>query len=158
MVNSVLLFRMKSGSCPRRSSAALTPRTIAHAALPFGSSSRSSDPHAPCPTNPASFARCATATRLEFTSVEACALKSLTLFRFRISAPPKPSGRGPHFAQFWCNISPFRINTSKSVSKQRTLTTSRMNTYEKQAVGGGVGFSVAAHPHTSSGVPHSICS
>jgi len=37
---------------------------------------------------------------------------------------------GPFSAQFWCNVSPFRINTSKSVSKQMTLTTFRMNTYE----------------------------
>ncbi len=43
-----------------------------------------------------------------------------------------------HSAQFWCNISPFRINTCKSVSKQRTLTSFRMNTYEKQAGWGGV--------------------
>src|SRR5258708_10177582 len=34
-------------------------------------------------------------------------------------------------AQFWCNVSPFRINTCKSVSKQRTSTSFRMNTYEK---------------------------
>ena|SRR5437879_5302640 len=40
-------------------------------------------------------------------------------------------------AQFWCNISSFRINTCKSVSKQRTSTTFRMNTYEKtRGVGG----------------------
>jgi hypothetical protein len=38
-----------------------------------------------------------------------------------------------YFAQFWCNASPFRINTCKSVSKQTTLTSFRMNTYEKQA-------------------------
>src|SRR5258708_27708382 len=34
-------------------------------------------------------------------------------------------------------VSPFRMNTCKSVSKQRTLTTFRMNTYEKQGEGGG---------------------
>ena len=34
------------------------------------------------------------------------------------------------------SISPFRINTCKTVSKQRTLTTFRMNTYEKQGEGG----------------------
>src|SRR6266852_6486256 len=34
-------------------------------------------------------------------------------------------------------VSPFRMNTCKSVSKQRTLTTFRMNTYEKTwGVGG----------------------
>ncbi len=32
-------------------------------------------------------------------------------------------------------INPFRINTCESVSKQRTLTTFRMNTYEKQGEG-----------------------
>jgi hypothetical protein len=40
-------------------------------------------------------------------------------------------------AQFWCNISPFRINTCKSVSKQRTSTSFRMNTYEKTPGGWG---------------------
>src|SRR2546427_848711 len=45
--------------------------------------------------------------------------------------------KSPHFAQFWCNISSFRINTSKSVSKQTTLTPFRINTYEKQGEGGG---------------------
>src|SRR5467141_3254755 len=42
-------------------------------------------------------------------------------------------------AQFWCNVSPFRMNTCKSVSKQRTLTPFRMNTYEKQG-GRGYGY------------------
>src|SRR5260370_28992950 len=41
-------------------------------------------------------------------------------------------GERAHFAQFWCNISPFRINTYKSVSKRTTLTSFRINTYEKQ--------------------------
>src|SRR5260370_7228317 len=40
-------------------------------------------------------------------------------------------------AQFLCSISPFRINTCKSVSKQRTSTSFRMNTYEKPPGGGG---------------------
>ncbi len=35
-------------------------------------------------------------------------------------------------------VSPFRMNTCKSVSKQRTLTTFRMNTYEKTGGGGRV--------------------
>jgi 16S rRNA (adenine1518-N6/adenine1519-N6)-dimethyltransferase len=39
----------------------------------------------------------------------------------------------PQFAQFWCNVSAFKINTCKSVSKQTTLSTFRINTYEKQA-------------------------
>src|SRR5229473_4383239 len=34
-------------------------------------------------------------------------------------------------------ISPFRMNTCESVSKQRTLTTFRMNTYEKRGEGRG---------------------
>src|SRR5712692_6452730 len=48
-----------------------------------------------------------------------------------------------HSAQSWCSVSPFRTNTFrclskqrtpsfKSVSKERTLTPFRMNTYEKQ--------------------------
>src|SRR5260370_11476074 len=43
----------------------------------------------------------------------------------------KKQRKCPNSAQFWCNLSPFRINTCKSVSKQRTLTPFRMNTYEK---------------------------
>src|SRR5256885_2116524 len=35
-------------------------------------------------------------------------------------------------------LSPFRINTYKTVSKQRILTTFRMNTYEKRGEGGPV--------------------
>jgi len=35
------------------------------------------------------------------------------------------------------SITSFRINTCKSVSKQRTLTTFRINTYEKRGEGGG---------------------
>src|SRR5258708_5887926 len=49
-------------------------------------------------------------------------------------------------AQFWCNISPFRINTCKSVSKQITSTPFRMNTYEKNP--GWWGHS--SHPGTTS--------
>src|SRR3989442_380070 len=41
-----------------------------------------------------------------------------------------------HFVQFWCNVSLFKINTCKTVSKQTTLTTFRMNTYGKQGGGG----------------------
>src|SRR2546425_5946222 len=44
--------------------------------------------------------------------------------------------KSPHFAQFWCTVNPFRINTCKSVSKQTTLTSFRINTYEKQGEGG----------------------
>src|SRR5216684_7877906 len=46
-------------------------------------------------------------------------------------------------AQFWCNVTPFKINTCKSVSKQKTLTPFRMNTYEKR---GGVGLLIAFLP------------
>src|SRR5260370_3350543 len=40
-----------------------------------------------------------------------------------------------HFARFLCRLSPFRMNTSKSVSKQRTLSIFKMNTYEKRRRG-----------------------
>src|SRR5712692_2654653 len=59
---------------------------------------------------------------------------------FRINTYEKRGGKGrkrARFAQFWCNATPFRINTSKSVSKQTTLSTFRINTYEKQGGGGG---------------------
>ena len=57
-------------------------------------------------------------------------LSNSKFFRLNIY---KKQGKRPLFAQFWCNVSPFRMNTCKSVSKQRTLTPFRMNTYEKQA-------------------------
>src|SRR5712664_2750294 len=44
------------------------------------------------------------------------------------------------------DLTPFRINTCKSVSKQRTLTTFRMNTYQKQGEGGNHGGTDRAHP------------
>ncbi len=52
-----------------------------------------------------------------------------------VTAPPKSSSplatrHSP------LPLTPFRINTCKSVSKQRTLTTFRMNTYAKQGEGG----------------------
>jgi hypothetical protein len=40
------------------------------------------------------------------------------------------------FAQFWCNINSFRINTCKSVAKQTTSSPFRMNTCEKPGGGG----------------------
>ncbi len=46
-----------------------------------------------------------------------------------MNTPIQP--RLPRFARFWCDASPFRINTSKSVSKQTTSTLFRMNTYGK---------------------------
>ncbi len=65
-------------------------------------------------------------TRLESALVEVFILNGLNLFRMIAD-----EGR-PHFAQFWCNISLFRINTCKSVSKQATLTPFTINTYGKQ--------------------------
>src|SRR5260370_31445781 len=47
----------------------------------------------------------------------------------------------------------FRINTCKSVSKQTTLTPSRMNTYEKHRGGGGL--LLATHP-TRIGIPRAL--
>jgi len=54
--------------------------------------------------------------------------------RFRPSR--KQHRKSTNFAQFWCNINPFRINTCKSVSKQTTLSIFRINTYEKTGGGG----------------------
>src|SRR5260370_42402380 len=65
------------------------------------------------------------ATSLESTRVEMFTLNNSNLFRMSTDR-----GRAC-FAQFWCKVSPFRINTCKSVSKQTTLTPFRMNTYEK---------------------------
>ncbi len=58
-------------------------------------------------------------------------LNSLNLFRMNTFCG------SPRFAQFWCNLNPFRINTCKSVSKQTTLSPFRMNTYKKHRGGGG---------------------
>jgi|SRR6266850_3303479 len=50
----------------------------------------------------------------------------------------------PHFAQFWCNITPFRINTCELSRKYCEQTTYRIaksfrcNTYKKQGGGYGV--------------------
>src|SRR5260370_38300218 len=49
-----------------------------------------------------------------------------------------PSQSPPRSAQFCWYLSSFRMNTSKSVSKQMTVTTFRMNTYEKQGEGSPV--------------------
>ena len=65
------------------------------------------------------------ATPLESTLVDVFIPNSLNLFR--INADLERS----HFAQFWCNVTQFRINTCKTVSKQTTLTSFRINTYEK---------------------------
>ena len=68
---------------------------------------------------------------LESTLVEVFILNSLNLFRMNTFC------WSPRFAQFWCNLNPFRINTCKSVSKQTTLSPFRMNTYKKHRGGGG---------------------
>ena len=70
------------------------------------------------------------ATPLEPTLVEVFILNSLNLFRMNTFC------WSPRFAQFWCNLNPFRINTCKSVSKQTTLSPFRMNTYKKHRGGG----------------------
>src|SRR5713226_322572 len=77
-------------------------------------------------------------THLESTLIKVFILNNLKPFRMNTC---EISPRSSHFAQFWCSVSPFRINTCKSVSKQRTLTTFRMNTYEKQ---GGRGVSLTS--------------
>ncbi len=59
----------------------------------------------------------------------------------RVPARSESAARRAHFAQFQCNISPFRINTCKSVSKQRALSPFRINTYEKHAGWGRGEFS-----------------
>jgi hypothetical protein len=41
----------------------------------------------------------------------------------------------PKTAQSWCDPNFFRINTYKSASKQRALSSFRMNTYEKLGEG-----------------------
>jgi hypothetical protein len=64
-------------------------------------------------------------TSLESTLAEVFSLNSLNL-----SGMNTCHGK-PHFAQFWCNVSPFRINTCKSASKQTALSMFRINTYEK---------------------------
>jgi hypothetical protein len=53
--------------------------------------------------------------------------------RLARTAPAHRPGSVPHLARVTYS---FRINTCKSVSKQRTLTPFRMNTYEKQGGGG----------------------
>jgi len=80
------------------------------------------------------FKRTRSVTHLESTLIEMLILSNSKFFRLNIY---KKQGKRPLFAQFWCNVSPFRMNTCKSVSKQRTLTPFRMNTYEKQ---GGRGY------------------
>src|SRR5229473_1187690 len=59
-----------------------------------------------------------------------------------------------HFARFWHHLSPFRINTSKSVSKQRILSIFRMNTYEKQGEGGPVIVNQKHDLFSSRKLPH----
>jgi len=77
--------------------------------------------------NPPIHLRISLATPLESTLADVFILNSLNLFRISVDLERS------HFAQFLCNVSPFRINTSRSVSKQATLSTFGINTYEKQA-------------------------
>ena len=72
------------------------------------------------------------------------ALSSSVFFSPRIDREHSISSKIPaaklfrinaHFARFFCHLSPFRINTSKTVSKQRTLSIFRINTFRKR--GGG---------------------
>ena len=51
----------------------------------------------------------------------------------------------PNSAQFWCNVSSFRINTCESVSIQTTLSPFRINTYEKT---GGWGAQILRLPYS----------
>jgi hypothetical protein len=80
------------------------------------------------------FKRTRLVTHLESTLIEVLIPSNSKFFRLNIY---KKQGKRPLFAQFWCNVNPFRINTCESVSKQRTLTSFRMNTYEKHT---GVGW------------------
>src|SRR5260370_10663854 len=78
--------------------------------------------HAVPLTTPKADVCLAAATLLESTLVEVFIRNSLNLFRMNTFCG------SPRFAQFWCNLTPFRINTCKSVSKQTTLSPFRMNT------------------------------
>src|SRR5258708_11754454 len=64
------------------------------------------------------------------------------------TAPGQHStGKGASFAHELCLLlTPFRINTCKSISKQSTLTIFRMNTYEKHREGGCEVGADRAHP------------
>ena len=84
------------------------------------------------------------ATPLEPTFVEVFAVNSLNIFRMNTFCG------SPCFAQFWCNLNPFRINTYKSVSKQTTLSPFRMNTYEK--TGGRVHFPLLTQKNEGSAI------
>jgi hypothetical protein len=81
------------------------------------------------------FKRTRSVTHLESILIEVFILNNLILLRMNIY---EKQGKRPLFAQFWCNVNPFRMNTCKSVSKQRTLTSFRMNTYEKHTEVGWV--------------------
>src|SRR5713226_391304 len=56
-------------------------------------------------------------------NLQRSAVKPLRSNSFRIN-----TYKNRHFARFWHHLSPFRIDTSKGVSKQRTLSIFRMNT------------------------------
>src|SRR6266852_8116792 len=65
-------------------------------------------------------------------------LQRLAVKPFRSNSFRIITYKNRHFARFWHHLSPFRMNTSKSVSKQTPLSIFRMNTYEKQGEGGPV--------------------
>jgi hypothetical protein len=69
---------------------------------------------------------------------------------------PTVDPRLPRFAQFWCNINPFRINTCKTVSKQTTLSPLRINTYEKQAGWGRAPISSFPRAYHVRHLPHKL--
>ena len=110
--------------------------------------------HAVPLTAPAADPRLPRPTPSESTLIETLQvfiLNNLNLFRLNTFSGIRP------FAQFWCNLSPFRINTSKSVSKQTTLTPFRMNTYEKQGGGGGSSQTVNSLPRQKTTLRGLLC-
>src|SRR5260370_30729885 len=87
---------------------------------------------AACPGTPTSLLAPGLATQpRQLFSVPLPAPSLFTLFTIQNSSDLSPA------MQNATPVSPFRMNTCKSVSKQRTLTTFRMNTYEKHGEGGG---------------------
>src|SRR5258708_31956653 len=85
-----------------------------------------------CPGTPISRLAPGLATQpRQLFSVPLPARSLFTLFTIQNSSDLSPA------MQNATPVSPFRMNTCKSGSKQRTLTTFRMNTYEKQGEGGG---------------------
>src|SRR5260370_4949339 len=106
--------------------------------------------HAVPLTTPKADVCLAAATLLESTLVEVFIRNSLNLFRMNTFCG------SPRFAQFWCNLSPFRMNTCKSVSKQTTLSRFRMNTYEKTGGRGRVHFPLLTQKNEGSAIHHNL--